>query len=184
VNIRQWRWDFRDPSRLAPRTTQPPVQQEWISYLAVKWPGYDVNHPPLSSITVEQMGWSNTSATPLCLHSHVMGWPSIFYMISLCDLHLTVSRFSVTTSFIAQQIWYLCSKCSPHVCKHSRIVAAAYCICPMSSGKVAGNNATIWLLLSSGLLRSIGWLSTDFSGQCRRRKNSGKPWRKLTNDGI
>jgi len=44
------------------------------SLLGVTQPGHGAYHP-LPARTRQEIGWSYTSACPLCLPRHVMGWP-------------------------------------------------------------------------------------------------------------
>jgi len=58
----------------------------------VKWPGYGVNHPPLSSTKAKE-GISYTSIRPLCLHG--TGWTLPFYLAENCVLSTKMNQLMV-----------------------------------------------------------------------------------------
>ena len=46
------------------------------SFPEIKRPGHSADHSPLLAPRLRN-GWSYTSASPLCLHGHIMGWSSL-----------------------------------------------------------------------------------------------------------
>jgi hypothetical protein len=63
---------FATTSRLALRSTQPPIQ--WVTgavALVVKWPGCEADYSPPSSAEVKN-AWSYTATPQICLHDMVL----------------------------------------------------------------------------------------------------------------
>jgi hypothetical protein len=87
---------FSASSRLAPKAHPASCTMGTGSFLGIKWPEHGIDHSPSSAGL--WMGWSYASASPLCLSSHIIGWPLPFWNLKLLSGNTNSEMWLATLS--------------------------------------------------------------------------------------